>query len=371
MSGGAIAATGIGAVILAAIAAALKGEDLILSEARDYAVATQTRGLEPMTAARRRFEGRGFTEMDMGIHEAMNFYAGMNRAAGGSLSEDITPTLAAITRSRDISPDLLKQTVGFQRYSNTGGAPEIVSSFEQALRRIYPEEFQRKLVQLPEMMGVYNSLAQQMVQTTGVVNAEALSGFVGGVREGFGVEGVNLQRYAGGLMQGFRGSNNNFTRKMQFASMRQAYGDISYQETLERLERPYEYEDYMRSMYGNMKRLGLPAFRSWVRKDMNLGAKEAGEMFRSDKEFEQTLQSMGTKGNKTVPSQAELMNNYIKEAKDFYGKAETFEKEIKEFFTSILIKFSNLTISENVTEGIENSRKGWGMPWDSFDKDKK
>lgn len=353
MSGGAIAATGIGAIIIGAVVAAFAGEKKLLKDGRDYAITTQTAGITGMVSARDRFASGGvYQGMGMSTIEGMNFYASLAKSAGGDVGENI-PMLAGITRSRNVSPELLNQTLGFQRYSNEGSAGGVVSSLELALKRIYPydETFRRKLVQLPEFMGVYNSLAQQMLQTTGRVNSVALSGFVGGIAEGFGVEGVNLQRYAGNLMGGMKGSSNNFVRKMQFASMRQAYGNLSYQEMLEKLEDPTSNKEYMRVMYSNMQNQGLSVFRGWTQ-GMGFGAKESGNMFRSKEEFEKSLDNMGSGGNKTLPSQDKIMNNYYSEATKFYSKQEVVEEKMIEFFQNMLSKWAGFTLGGSLKDNI-------------------
>ena len=299
-----------GAGILAIIAAAISGNKRVFQEARDYAITTQTGG-EALFGARNAFgEGNMFQAMGMSTYQGMNTYARMMRATGGrQMSMNDIIGLTGITRSRDVSEDLLAQTVGFQRYSNSGNNTTVVTSFERALERIFPSEFKNKLVQLPEMMNVYNSLAQQMVQTTGYVNTAMLSGFVGGVREGFGVEGVNLQRYAGGMMRGFTGSDNNYLRKLQFASLRKAHGGgMDYQSALETLENPTSDIAYMQNFANIMKSQGLTQFRSWF-KTMGLGAKEAREAFESN-DFTKMFESMGKINQDKTSPQADL-NKYF------------------------------------------------------------
>lgn len=354
MGGGALAATGIGALILATIGAAWMGDKKLYQDARSYAVASQSGvGGGALFSARDRFSGMGFSEIGMKTSEGMNFYSNVLKATGGSRLESQAAMLAGITRSRDISPDLLNQTLGFSRYGGGGqGGANTVAVLEQALRRMYPDEFRRKLVQLPEMMGVYNSLAQQMLQTTGSVNQAAISSFVGGVSQGFGVEGANLQRYSGGILSGMKGSSNNFIRKMQFAAIRQAYGNKSYQESLEILEDPTSNPLYMRAMASNMRGLGLRPFSSWT-KSMGFGDKESREAFESNS-FDKMIKTLYSGENKTGPSQTEIMNSYYSEASNFYSNAEQFEKKIEEFFTKILTNFglvmeSGETISKAVS----------------------
>jgi hypothetical protein len=338
--GGFLGGAGIGTAATALPFAILTGGAMAgmdsTEQLRRYMMATQIPaggGGDNVLSRRVGYEGL-FRRIGLGTEEGMNIYGDFMRSyGGGRLSENQLLTLASMTRARDISPELLGQTLGFQRYSNTGSAATIVSSFESALRRLYPEEFKRKLVQLPEMIGVYNSLAQQMLQVTGAVNTQALSNFVVGVREGFGVEGANLQRYATGFLRGFSGSQNNYISKLQFSSLRQAYGrDLTYQESLERLEDPTASPEYMRAMAATMQRQGLPQFRAWVR-SMGFGAREAREFYETGN-FEKMIASMEAGTNKTVPSDKELMNTYYSEARSFQNDIKATIDIIKDAITT-------------------------------------
>lgn len=339
-----------GAGILALLGAAFMGNKRVFTEARDYGITTQTGGVN-LANAGSAFGNVGFSEIGMGRYEGMREGARYIRALGG---EQMTPEqirgLISVTRSRDVSAELLSQTVGFQRYSNTGNNMTVVSSLETALKRMYPDEFRRKLIQLPEMMGVYNSLAQQMIQTTGGANATNLSNFVGGVAQGFGVEGTNLQRYATGFLRGFSGSQNNFVRKMQFSAMRQAYGDISYQASLERLEDPTSSPEYMRVMAANMRKQGVAPFRSWM-KSMGFGAREARQAFETGN-FDKMVDSMEAGKSKTSPDEKETMSQYFKEASQYYSRMEGVEEKIIELFEEIL-KRLGVSMEDSVESGAK------------------
>jgi hypothetical protein len=222
------------------------------------------------------------------------------------------------------------------------------------LERIFGGEFRNKLVQLPEMMNVYNSLAQQMVQTTGSVNTVMLSGFLGGVREGFGVEGVNLQRYAGGLMQGFRGSDNNYLRKLQFAALRKAHGGgMDYQSALETLENPTSDIAYMQNFANIMRSQGLTQFRSWF-KTMGLGAKEAREAFESN-DFTKMFESMGKINQDKTSPQADL-NKYFQEAQQYTATAQATQDRLVEFFEKIMTKMG-VTLEDDIFKGTVKALK--------------
>lgn len=355
MSGGAIAGLAGGAGLLAILAAAISGNKRVFQEARDYAITTQTGG-EDLFAARNNFgAGNMFQAMGMSTYSGMNMYARMMRATGGrQMSIDETLGLTGITRSRDISEDLLSQTIGYQRYSNTGNNVSVVSSLERSLERIFGGEFRNKLVQLPEMMGVYNSLAQQMVQTTGYINSTALTGFVGGIREGFGVEGVNLQRFAGGMLKGFGGSDNNYLRKLQFASLRKANGGgLDYQSALETLENPTSDIAYMQNFANIMKRQGLTQFRSWF-KSMGLGAKEAREAFESN-DFTKMFEMMGKINQDKTSPQADL-NKYFQEAQRYTATAQETQDKLIEFFEKLMTKIG-VTLEDDIFKGTAKALK--------------
>ena len=320
---------------------------------RSYMIATQT-GASSILGERIN-RGGVFHNIGLETNEGMNLYGNVLRATGGMrVSENELLTLASVTRSRDISPELLNQTVGFQRYSNSGGAMTVVTAFEKALQRLYPEDFKRKLVQLPEMMNVYNSLAQQMVQTTGGVNTEAMSAFISGIQGGFGVEGQNLQRYASGMMRGFGGSKNSFVRMMQFNALRRVNPNMSYQGALEALEDPTSNVDYMRVMERQMRSQGLTLYRSWMQ-SMGLGAKEARQAFESG-DFEKAFEIMKSGKEKTIPSEKENLNKYFGEAQKYQSQVQSTLDEIKDLLKTEGIKIAeifDLTFSGDFQEALK------------------
>jgi len=322
--GGGLALAG-GASILGVIAAMFASNKQLPEQMRSYMLSTQT-GVGGMRGNIDTFGSQNFYKMGMSPVEGMDFYSNILRSSGGrSMDLDKVRGLAGLTRSRDVSPELLNGVISSQRYSTSGDVMSIATVLERTLEKIYPKEFKDKLVQLPEMMNVYNSLAQQMIQTTGYINSTQLSGFVGGVREGFGVEGVNLQRFAGGLMGGMKGSQNPYLRKFQFAALRKAHPDYDYQQYLETLENPTSDVEYMRNYAGMMKGQGLRQFSSWFGQ-MGLGAKEARQAFESN-DFSKMFEAMGTV-NKDKTSPVEDYTKYFDQAQQFYGASEKQTQEL-------------------------------------------
>lgn len=308
-----------------------------------YMVATQrgSTGIKDERVAR---EGM-FTKIGYDTEEGMNVYGNILRSAGGrKMSENEMLALTSISRARDISPEMLNQTVGLQRYGGDGAA-QIVYSFERALQNLYPEEFKRKLVQLPEMMSVYNTIAQQTLQNVGSIDSNAISAFVTGIQGGLRVEGANLQRYASGIASGFGASNNNFIRKMQFASIREMDPDMGYQESLEVLEDPTKHPKYMRIMESKMRKFGLTPYRSWL-KTMGIGAKKAGELFESG-DLEQAFSLMEKSGKDKMPTDGELRDKYYTDAKLFQDTVGTALKDIKD-----ILKTEGIKIAEIVELGL-------------------
>lgn len=303
---------------------------------RSYMIATQT----PASLAlfKRGSMGEIFPKIGLETEEGMNLYANILRSSGGAnLSNNSLLALTSLTRARDVSPELLGQTIGFNRYSNGGSALGVVSAFEQALSKKFGsgDEFKRKLVQLPEMMGVYNTLAQQMLQNTGRFNSNNLSNFVSGVGTAFGVEGVNLQRYATGITGMFSRSDNPFISKFQYAALRDINPDITRQQALEILEKPTDNPDYMRAMYRRMRGTNdMNIFRSWTQQMGGFGAAESRQMYES-KSFEEFFSLIKQKqGNKTIPDDKEMMNKYFEDAKSFQNSVKTFIDSFKDLFTT-------------------------------------
>lgn len=343
-----------GALGLGAIAAMFAANKQLPEQMRSFMLSTQT-GVGSMKGNINNFSKADFYDMGMSIPEGMDFYANLKRSSGGrdfSLRE--TRGYAGLTRSREVSPELLNTIISNQRYSTGGDAMGVATTLERSLKDIFGGEFKKKLVQLPEMMTVYNSLAQQMIQTTGKIDSNALARFVGGIREGFGVEGQNLQRFAGGLMGGMKGSQNPYLKKFQFAALRKAHPDYNYQQYLEILENPTSDVEYMRNYAGMMKGQGLRQFSSWF-STMNLGAKEARQAFESN-DFDTAISKM-TEINKNKTSPKEEFDKYTGAAKDFYSLAEKQSAQIassfKEFQGWLSEKWEDLSVEKGIGKVIQ------------------
>lgn len=325
-------ALGATALVLGTVAAAFTANKELPEKMRSYMMATQS-GVLNNEKDFSRF-GSAFKGSTMTTLEGMSFYGDMMRSSGGrQMNDNEIGGYTGLTRSRAVSPELLNGIISNQRYSSGGDAMGVATTLESALEKMYPKSFRDKLVQLPEMMGVYNSLAHQMIQTTGYVNSGALSSFVGGIGKGFGVEGENLQRYASGMLRGFSESSNPYIKKFQFAALRAAHPEgLNYQRSLEILQHPEGDIPYLRNMNKMMRSQGLTQYRGWFN-TMGLGAEEAGKAFNSNS-FEKALELMKSgKGNK--PSTEADFVKYMEAQKDYFSAAEVQTKEITEGVTVI------------------------------------
>jgi len=354
-------ALGAGATVLGTIAAAFASNKDIAEKSRSYMVASQ-RGMGSVFGDLERYNEMGFYNLGMKPFEGMSFNADLRRASGGR-SFDPYQMLgyAGLTKSREVSPELLNSIISNQRYSSSGDAITVATTLERTLEKIYPKEFKDKLIQLPEMMGVYNSLAQQMIQTTGRIDSNQLAGFVGGIREGFGVEGVNLQRYAGGMMNAFRGSQNPYVRKMQFAALRQSNPNIGYHEALAILENPTSDQNYMRNFAGLMQKQGLTQFKGWLR-PMGFGEQEMQNIFESGN-FSKVFDKWG-KINQDKTSPKEDYEKFYKAGQDFYAASEKQMEEISSFFREFkkdLGEIYEKATTDGVAEGFKKFNAQGGV----------
>jgi len=352
-----------GTITLATLAATIAGNASIFSKGRDYAVSTQTVGSDLYEARRKFGSSNLYQKMGMDTQEGMDFYAKVMRSSGGrkiSLAENLG--LSGITKSRDISEDLLMETIGNQRYSSSGSNISVVTSFERVLKDIFGGEFKSKLVQLPEMMSVYNSLAQQMIQTTGKIDSNALAGFVGGIREGFGVEGQNLQRYAGGLMSGFKGSQNTYLRKFQFAALRQTDPNMDYNQAMITLQNPASNPQYMRNYAKLMRSQGSTQYARWY-ETMHLGWEEAQKDFKSGN-IDKAISAM-SKVNVDKTSPATEYNKYMQEGQMLTSTTKEIQETLVEWFNKLGAYLGSSMIndvSKGVSAGISNTQ-GSGTKW--------
>jgi hypothetical protein len=328
---------------------------------RDFAIATQTGTDQIYNTQQDIYRSGVYKKMGLTAEEFLQGSAGFYRATGGrNLSAGQLAGLTGITRSRDVSSELLNQTLGFSRYDSSGGSPVIaIKSLENTLRAQYrdDDEYKRKLVQLPEMMTAYNNIASSVLATTGRVDQARISNFVGNVSQQFGVEGSNLQRYSSGISRMMSKSGNSFVNMMQMKVVRDLYPGLSnadlYQKTLEIQADPTSNPEYMKAMYSEMKRVGggktlSPEFRSWAA-SAGFSPQEAKEMF--GKGFDPTR----TPGSVTQ-DETTVLSDYVKSASEFYSKTETWQKEIKDWFVSFGSQFGD-EVQNGVKKGTE---KAWG-----------
>ena len=345
--------TAVAAVALLAAGGTLLANKAMGENLRGYGLSTQ-QTLPEMAAFRKSLDGAGFTRYGMTGNELLTSSIGYNRALGGAdLSGKQLTGLTAITKSRDVSEDLLGQTLGFSRYSNSGGLTTVIKNLEDSIRKMYGgDDFKRKLVQLPEMMQVYNSLAAQMLSTTGSVNQGALSAFVGGVGGNFGVEGQNLQRYSSGLTKMFGKTNNRLVGSIQADIIRKKFPHLSggalYQKMLEVQEDPTSNQWFMEEMWGRMQQFGgsggstpSPEFRSWAQQS-GFGAKEIRE-----KMWGKNIGFSGYNSNAKTDD-AKNFESFIKDASQFYSAAEELDAKKKDLLEDIKLFFGKILEGDSV-----------------------
>ena len=318
-------------VLAAGAVLALVGGTLITNKKlgenlRDYGVSHQM-GLTDMVEYRKSISGSGYTKFGMTGNQLLKESLGYNRAMGGrDFSGQELTGLTAITKSRDVSSELLSQTIGYGRYSNSGNLTTVITNLEDSIKRMYGgEEFKRKLIQLPEMMQVYNSLAAQMIATTGRVDQAKLSSFIGGVGSTFGVEGQNLQRYSSGIKSMMGNTGNRVIGSIQAELIRKKFPHLSgadlYQKMLEIQEAPQDNPWFMEGTWSGLQSWGgdyggsvNPNFRSAAMKYGNFGAAESREMFGKALKFDYNTQQ-------NTP-QSDAMERFIQAAEKFYSATE-------------------------------------------------
>ena len=83
-----------------------------------------------------------------------------------------------------------------------------------------------------------------------------------------------------GDLGGFRGSQNAYLRKMQFAALRQTNPDIDYNEAMITLQNPTSNPQYMRNYARLMRSQGTTQYARWY-ESMGLGWEEAMRDFKS------------------------------------------------------------------------------------------
>jgi hypothetical protein len=354
--------TAIGAIALLAAGGTMLANKDLGEKMRGYGISSQM-GLPEMVDFRKSMKGAGYTEYGMTGNELLSQSVIFNRSLGGrNFTGEQLAGLTGITKSRDISSDLLSQTLGFSRYGDQGNLTTVIGNLEETIRKTSntDEDFKRRLIQLPEMMNVYNSLASQILQTTGSVNQSSLSGFISGVAQSFGVEGVNLQRYSTGLRRAMGNTGNPYISAIQSKVIRQLNPNLSnqdlYQKFLEVQEDPTSDAGYMKSMYSEMQKRPFYEFRSWIR-SAGLGSAEAKDMY--GKSFD--ISKFEPKDEKAI------LSKYAEDASKFYASTEKLAAEtkdlaedLKRFFGKILVNSD--TDSVNLSKIATNTAKIGSTP---------
>ncbi|MCK9543793.1 MAG: hypothetical protein M0R03_17375 [Novosphingobium sp.] len=323
--------TAIGAIALLAAGGTFMANKALGENLRGYGVSSQM-SINEVADFRKGFSQSEYTRFGMTGNELLTSSVGYNKALGGrSFSESQLTGLTAITKARDVSPELLSQTLGFSRYSNSGGMTTVIQNLEDAIRKMYGgEDFKRKLIQLPEMMQVYNSLASQLIASVGEVNQGKLSSFVGGVGTTFGVEGQNLQRYSSGLKSMFSGGGNKFINTIQAEIIRRKFPELGgtdlYYKMQEIQEDPTSYSWFMKEMWNVMQDFGggqreSPEFMAWAKKVGGFGTKEARKLWKTDFDPTKFNSQQGV-------SDTEQFNKYVDDASEFYTSSEVTTKKL-------------------------------------------
>lgn len=348
--------TAIGAVALLAAGGTMLANKALGENLRGYGVSSQM-SISEMADFRKSIKGSGYTGFAMTGNELLGTSVGYNKALGGRdfTGEELTG-LTAVTKARDVNAEMFSQTLGFSRYSNSGGLTTVIQNLEDSIRKMYGgDDFKRKLVQLPEMMQVYNSLASQMISTVGEVNQQKLSSFVGGVGSTFGVEGQNLQRYSSGLKNMFGGGGNKFIGSIQSEIIRRKFpqlgGSDLYQKMLEVQQDPTSHPWFMEEMWNVMQSWGggekmSPEFRTWA-KSGGFGAKEAKKMWGTEFESTKFNSQEGSSDKETFKKFVNDAEKYYAETEKSFKKIEDKTEDLTRFFGKLL---ENDTVKVTVVE---------------------
>lgn len=263
-SGGRMAVNGMsgvgvaGGIGLGAIAALLLGgawafmeNKNIARDLREYSVTTGTPTDKTFGILKYQAKEGHLSRMGLTAREAMQEVPGYIKAYGGELPENEIREILGLSRSRNVSKEQIGSMLGVNRYSKEGGSSiDIVASLEK-----YLVKNNQSIVRLGEIMGSYGNIANRYIQTTGSFSSTKLMAGITGLGQSFGVQGVNLDRFAAGFQGAFSRSENPQIQALQFRAMAEAMPGASLWQMQTAMNKPLENVGYVNNLKGMVERM--------------------------------------------------------------------------------------------------------------------
>lgn len=346
MAGGRMAIGGMsgvgmaGGITLGALAAVLMGgawsfieNKNIARDLRDYSITSGTQTGDVFDALKAQAKEGNWSKMGYTAREAMQTMPGYIKAYGSQLPDNELRELLGLTKSRNVSSEQISSLLGANRYSTSNIASnDLVVILEKHLSKT-----NQSVVRLGEIMGTYGNIANRYIQTTGSFNSGKLMAGVTGLGQSFGVQGVNLDRFASGFQGAFSRSDNPQIQALQFRAMAEVMPGASLWEIQRSMNKPLENVGYVNNLKGMIERMykGSP----------DQGKQTMLSMFKPFGLTEEDVDRMWGKaykqGDVAVGKEGSDKISYAKEAEKFTAASEVVSNKFID-----MVDVLNATVGE-------------------------
>jgi hypothetical protein len=252
------------------------------------------------------------------------------RSYGGKLDEGNDGSVEGLLGagiSRGISDQALNQLMSISRFS---GTPAIgtIGNMEDYLNKM-----SRPLIRLPEMLDIYLSKANELLQRGGVVHSSGLQQTMMSLSSSYGVEGMNLQRMMNsiGSAAGPQ-SSNPIMESLKLQTLQEMYPGMSQWEKFGQMEHALSNPDYIKALIEKVKEMSAGGGESYQKfalaNLLNLGYEDVNRLMSG----ELTVEQITTPSGKTNEERGnELSSKYESEAKLFAGNITNLSTELVSF----------------------------------------
>jgi hypothetical protein len=290
-------------------------------------------------------------------------------AAGRDLSNPnglmYTRNLVAIENSRNLSQSQIEQSEGLGRYDvskrNTLG---YTSAFEG-----YLKSTKDSIIQLPELFQSYLGVANGILNRIGEVNSNKIQNVLASIGGSYGVEGINIDRFAKGFEGAGSQSGDPFIFALQQQAIRKTHPKAGALERFRIMENPLEHMDYITSLIQMEGKLGGGGEAGI------LAASIANKGKFSSKDIEKILNGTYNEKDFTkndfIKQQLEDSKTLISNSAELVNIVKEWKEELGNWFGTKLDKFLNEPINKsaamdkvNAIKAAEaHSYKGAGVPY--------
>ena len=308
---------------------------------QSYAVANQIPLRDAILQAANR------TNPNLGLRgiEIVQREATLMRSYGGALNES-TEGLIGAGISRGISDQALSQLMGVTRFSGGSGI-SVISNLENFL-----EKAERPLIRLPELLESYLKKSDEILRSTGVLNAEGLQQTIASISKSYNVESYNLDRMMG-VITGAAGpqSKNPILESIKLQTLKELYPEQSMWDRYGIMTHAAENPEYLQALMGNLRKFGTNVGRTGqgfaLANMLGGGFDDINRILEGEFRVEQLPKD--TSGKTRKERDEELADSYEKAAKEMVGSIRQLETTLSD------IKDATAKIGVSVGDGLKKA----------------